>query len=233
MSAPGCSSESSRSLTAVRGDSRADALIDLLTKIWAQGPKPNASSWPRKTTSRSIISSILSEARLPVIGPLSQRVPLVTSRVRQGMMTEAVGDLGGFGNETNENLEAFQRGEAQILVRTGGRASRPEPPVRAGPGPLQRPVAPGGGRTMDRTGSTGLAMLPPSRTRGRRRSIDVYTIAQRDLVDEKVVSVLQHFHVFERSVNLDGEHLEEVAKLIEHAALRTERISWRETRGRN
>ena len=30
-------------------------------------------------------------------------------------MTKAVKDLAGFENETNENLEAFQRGHAQVL----------------------------------------------------------------------------------------------------------------------
>ena len=60
-----------------------------------------------------------------------------------------------------------------------------------------------------------------------RKTIDVYTIAQRGLVDEKVVTVLQRFQAFERSVNLDGAHLGEVAQAIEDAALRPDSVSWR------
>jgi len=45
-------------------------------------------------------------------------------------------------------------------------------------------------------------------------------------VDEKVVTILKRFHVFERGVNLDGNHLEEVATRIENAALNPQTTSW-------
>ena len=138
-----------------------------------------------------------------------------------------VEDLGGFGNETNENLEAFQRGEAQILfapeaVQVGLNLQCSRVLVLYSVPWRPEEVEQWIGR-LDRIGN-----VAAFSNEGEAKAIDVYTIAQRGLVDEKVVSVLQRFHVFERGVNLDGDHLDEVAGLIEDAALRPERASWRE-----
>ena len=97
-----------------QGDSRADALVDLLMEIWAADPTERVLVAAQDNLTVDYLFDLV-QARLPEVGPLSQRTPLVAARVRQGMMTEAVEDIGGFGNETTENLEAFQRGEAQIL----------------------------------------------------------------------------------------------------------------------
>ena len=208
-----------------QGDSRADTLIDLLTEIWAKDPTERVLVAAQDNLTVDYLF-VLVRARLPEVGPLSQRVPLVAARVRQGMATEAVEDLGGLGNETNENLEAFQRGEAQILfapeaVQVGLNLQCARVLVLYSVPWRPEEVEQWIGR-LDRIGN--VAAFSKG---GEAKAIDVYTIAQRDLVDEKVVSVLQRFHVFERSVNLDGNHLDEVAQLIENAALRTERISWR------
>ena len=206
------------------GDSRADALVDLL-----------AETWMRDATERVLVAAQdnltvdylfdLVRARLPLIGPLRRRVPLVAARVRQGMMTEAVDDLGGYGNETVDNLEAFQRGEAQVLfapevVREGLNLQCARILVLYSvpwrPSEVEQWI----GR-LDRIGNS--AAFPTNAAAG---TVDIFTIAQKGLVDEKVVSVLQRFHAFERSVNLDGDHLEEVAERIESAALRPERTNW-------
>lgn len=209
-----------------QGDSRADALIDLLAEIWTKDPTERVLVAAQDNLTVDYLFNLV-QARLSVVGPLSQRVPLVAARVRQGMMTGAVEDLGGFGNETNENLEAFQRGEAQVLfapeaVQVGLNLQCARVLVLYSVPWRPEEVEQWIGR-LDRIGN-----VAAFSSDGGAKAIDVYTIAQRGLVDEKVVTVLQRFHVFERSVNLDGEHLDEVASLIEEAALRPKKIDWRE-----
>ena len=206
------------------GDSRADALVDLLAEIWIRDVTERVLVAAQDNLTVDYLFDLV-QARLPLIGPLRRRVPLFAARVRQGMMTEAVDDLGGYGNETVENLEAFQRGEAQVLfapevVREGLNLQCARililysVPWR--PSEVEQWI----GR-LDRIGNP--TAFP---TDAEARTVDIYTIAHKGLVDEKVVGVLQSFHAFERSVNLDGDHLEEVARRIETAALRPERTNW-------
>ena len=209
-----------------KGDSRADALIDLLAEIWTEDPTERILVVANDNLTVDYLFDLV-QARLAVVGPLSQRVTLVVSRVRQGMMTGAVEDLAGFGNETNENLEAFQRGEAQVLfapeaVQVGLNLQCARVLVLYSVPWRPEEVEQWIGR-LDRIGN-----VAAFSNEGGAKTIDVYTIAQRGLVDEKVVTVLQRFHVFEKSVNLDGDHLDEVARLIEDAAIRPKRIDWRE-----
>ena len=96
------------------GDSRADALIDVLADVWTRDHSERVLVGAQDNLTVDYLFDIVT-ARLPLIGPIGRRVPLLAARIRQGMMTEAVEDLSGYGNETHENLEAFQRGEAQVL----------------------------------------------------------------------------------------------------------------------
>ena len=89
-------------------------LVDLLAEIWSRDATERVLVAAQDNLTVDYLFDLV-QARLPVIGPLRRRVPLFAARIRQGMATEAVGDLGGFGNETVENLESFQRGEAQVL----------------------------------------------------------------------------------------------------------------------
>jgi ATP-dependent helicase HepA len=207
------------------GDSRADALVDLLAKIWAEAPDERVLVAAQDNLTVDYLFGVV-QSRLPEIGPLGARVRLVAARVRQGMETEAVEDLGGFGNETSENLEAFQRGDAQVLfapeaAQVGLNLQCARVLVLYSVPWRPEEVEQWIGR-LDRIGNVAAF----SSERGAR-SIDVYTIAQSGLVDEKVVSVLGRFNAFERSVNLDGAHLAEVAQAIEDAALRFANVSWR------
>lgn len=209
-----------------QGDSRADALVDLLAQIWAEDPTERVLVAAQDNLTVDYLFNLV-QARLPVVGRINHRVPLIAARVRQGMMTDSVEDLGGYGNETNENLEAFQRGEAQILfapeaAQVGLNLQCARILVLYSVPWRPEEVEQWIGR-LDRIGN-----VAAFSNAGEAKAIDVYTIAQRGLVDEKVVAVLQRFHVFEMSVNLDGDHLDEVANLIEAAALRPEGASWRE-----
>lgn len=205
-----------------RGDSRADALLDLLHELWEEAPEERVLVAAQDNLTVDYLHLLIS-ARLPTIGPLSDRRPLRIARIRQGMATEAVHDLGGMGNETYENLEEFQRGAAQLLLA---------PEVAQAGLNLQcarllvlysvpwRPeeVEQWIGR-LDRIGNT--AVGP-----GTKSTIEVYTIVQEGLVDHRVVDTLKSFSVFERGVNLDGDHLDEVATLIESAALDLGLADW-------
>lgn len=207
------------------GDSRADALVDLLAKIWSDAPDERVLVAAQDNLTVDYLFGLV-QARLPEIGPIGARVRLVAARVRQGMETEAVEDLGGFGNETSENLEAFQRGDAQVLfapeaAQVGLNLQCARVLVLYSVPWRPEEVEQWIGR-LDRIGN-----VAAFSSEGAARTIDVYTIAQRGLVDEKVVTVLGRFSAFERSVNLDGAHLAEVAQAIEDAALRPESASWR------
>ncbi|WP_424813465.1 SNF2-related protein [Roseococcus sp. YIM B11640] len=207
------------------GDSRADALVDLLAKIWADAPQERVLVAAQDNLTVDYLFGLV-QSRLPEIGPIGARIRLVAARVRQGMETDAVEDLGGFGNETNENLEAFQRGEAQVLfapeaAQVGLNLQCARVLVLYSVPWRPEEVEQWIGR-LDRIGNAAAFS-----SEGAAHTIDVYTIAQCGLVDEKVVTVLGRFNAFERSVNLDGAHLAEVAKAIEDAALRPESARWR------
>lgn len=207
-----------------KGDSRADALVDLLATIWSQNPKERVLVAAQDNLTVDYLFELV-RARLPEIGPIGQRIPLEAARVRQGMETDAVDDLAGFGNETSENLEAFQRGDAQLLLapeaaQVGLNLQCARILVLYSVPWKPEEVEQWIGR-LDRIGN--VAAFSGD---GTAQTIDVYTIAQRGLVDEKVVGVLTRFHAFDRSVNLDGEHLGEVAQAIEDSALRLESVDW-------
>jgi ATP-dependent helicase HepA len=207
------------------GDSRADALVDLLAAVWARTPQERVLVAAQDNLTVDYLFSLV-QARLPEVGPIGARVPLVAARVRQGMEMDAVEDLGGFGDETSENLDAFQRGEAQVLfapeaAQVGLNLQCARLLVLYSVPWRPEEVEQWIGR-LDRIGN--VAAFSSERD---AQTIDVYTIAQRGLVDEKVVTVLQRFRAFERSVNLDGAHLAEVAQAIEDTALRPDAVSWR------
>lgn len=209
-----------------RGDSRADALVDLLAQVWARDPKEGVLVAAQDSLTVDYLFDLV-RARLPVVGPLGGRVKLVAARMRQGMTTRPVEDLGAFDDDTTKNLEAFKRGKAQVLfapeeAQVGLNLQRARVLVLYSVPWRPQEVEQWIGR-LDRIGN-----VAAFTAQGEARTIDVYTIAQRGLVDEKVVRVLQRFEVFERPVNLDGGHLKEVAQRIKDAGLRPQSVNWTE-----
>ncbi len=206
------------------GDARLDALTDLLASIWREDPAERVLVAAQDNLTVDYLFKAI-PARLREIGPRGARVPLVPRRVRQGMDTDAAEDLAAYGNETNENLEAFQFGEAQLLFAPDAAQvglnlqcarflilySVPWSPEE-----VEQWI----GR-LDRIGNTAVRVVA-----GRTLPVRVYTIVERGLVDEKVVAVLERFRVFERNINLDGEHLREMAESIEAAALPPHDLDW-------
>lgn len=206
------------------GDSRADALVDLLARIWENDNLERVLVAAQDNLTVDYLFDIVN-ARLPHIGPIGRRVPLISARIRQGMMTEKVGHLGAFGNETSENLEAFQRGDAQVLfapeiAQVGLNLQCARVLVIYSVPWRPEEVAQWIGR-LDRIGNTAAYTRD-----GEPRDIEIYTIAQKRLVDERVVAVMKCFHAFEDSMNLDGEYLEDVARMIERSSLNTGTTKW-------
>lgn len=207
-----------------QGDSRADALVDLLAGIWAIDNSERVLVAAQDNLTVDYLFDIVN-ARLPQIGPIGRRIPLVATRIRQGMMTEAPKDLGGYDNETIKNLEAFQRGNAQVLfapetAQVGLNLQCARVLVIYSVPWMPEEVAQWIGR-LDRIGNTSAYTQ-----NGEPKDIQIYTIAQKGLVDERVVAALQCFHAFEHSVNLDGEYLGTVARLIESSALNSSAADW-------
>jgi len=205
------------------GDSRVDALVDLLNLIWIENPDERVLVAAQDNLTVDYLYEVVC-ARLGKVGPLNCRKDLIAARIRQGMNTDAVENLAAVGNETNENLEAFQRGDALVLfapeaaqVGLNLQCARVlilySVPWR--PEEVEQWI----GR-LDRIGNVAAFSAEGHKT------IDVYTIVQHGLVDEKVVRVLERFRVFEHSVNLDGRHLAHVTEAIEKAALHPDEANW-------
>jgi ATP-dependent helicase HepA len=212
------------------GDSRADALVDLLAKIWSESPHERILVAAQDNLTVDYLFDLV-QARLPEIGRLGERRPLVAAKLRQKTHTDEVGELGGFGVQSDENLERFQQGDAHVLLaaeaaQVGLNLQCARVLVLYSVPWRPEEVDQWIGR-LDRIGN-----VAAFSEEGEARTIDIYTIAQRGLVDEKVVTVLQRFNAFECSVNLDGAHLGEVAQLIEDAALRPDVVNWRDLEDR-
>ena len=206
------------------GDSRLDALTDLLSAIWRNNPEEQVLVAAQDNLTVDYLFKVI-PARLPEIGPRTARVRLIPARVRQGMTTEAVDDLAGFANETDENLGVFQRRESQVLfapeaVQVGLNLQCARVIVLYSVPWSPEEVEQWIGR-LDRIGNTAVQA-----ENGGALPVEIFTIVQRGLVDERVVSVLQRYRVFDQTINLDGEHLQEIADRIEAAALDSNGIGW-------
>lgn len=208
-----------------RGDSRLDALVDLLIRVWSSNPAERVIVAAQDNPTVDYLLELV-QARLPVVGPFGARVPLVAVAIRQGQAEEMLVDLAGYGNNTVTNLEAFQRGDAQLIFATekaqvGLNLQRARVLVLYSVPWRPEEVEQWIGR-LDRIGNTAAFDA-----KGDANTVDVYTIAQRGLVDQKIVAVLQKFGVFEESLDLDSEHVESVTRSIETAALRPATASWK------
>ena len=207
-----------------KGDSRAEALLDLLTKIWNNNPCERILVACQDNLTVDYLYK-LALARLPEIGPLGSRVPLVAARVRQGMDTEEVYDVAGFNNETMKNIDTFQRGDAQILfvpdvAQVGLNLQCSRILVLYSVPWKPKEVDQWIGR-VDRIGNDAIF----SGT-GDLNPVEVYTISQRGLIDEKIIAILKKFDVFEKCVNLDNDQVDRISEMIEDAALTSRKDSW-------
>lgn len=209
-------------LPAERGDSRLDALIDVLEEVWRNNPDERVLVAAQDNLTVDYLWSEV-QARLPEIGPFARRCKLEVARVRQGQNEEIVQDIAAFENENDQALRAFQHENARVLfapetVQVGLNLQRASVVILYSVPWKAEEVEQWIGR-LDRLG-------------GERGHVEVYTIVQRGLADSHVVDALRRYGVFDHSVNLVGEHLKEVGDLIEQAALPLSRTTWRDAKDR-
>jgi len=202
------------------GDSRFDALVDLLAALWRKRPQERLLVVAQDNLTVDHLFKTVPQY-LPRVGP-GRGEPLVCARVRnQFEAAEGLADS----DELEESLLDFQEGRAQVLFaadvgQVGLNLQCAQVLVFYSVPWSPQEVEQWIGR-LDRIGRR--AVLSES---GEARPVEVYTLVQRGLVDERVVRVLDAFAVFRRGIRLDGEAILEVKERIRVAALAPEQEDW-------
>jgi ATP-dependent helicase HepA len=209
-------------LDPANGDTRLEALIDVLVGIWNMDPHAAVLVVAEDNPTVDYLERLIPQF-LPEIGPHEERraLSLAVKRNRDAAATE---DLVELFDEYDESLGGFIEGRDQLLVaadiaQVGLNLQHARNIIF-----FSMPWAPAAveqwiGR-LDRLGSAALDDEPGART------IDIHAIYQRDQVDERVISVLEAFGVFQRSIRLDGDEINIVSQHIVDAALAPHAINW-------
>jgi ATP-dependent helicase HepA len=210
-------------LELANGDSRLEALIDLLVKIWNTDPEEAVLVVAEDNPTVDYLERLIPQF-LPEIGPSGHRRALSIA-VKRNRDAAATSDLVNLFDEYDESLGGFVNGDDQLLIAADlaqvglnlQHASKlvffsiPWSPIA-----VEQWI----GR-LDRLGSAAL-----ENPRGER-TVDIFTICQRGQVDERVVSILDDFSIFERSIRLDGDEINIVSQHIADAALAPHNVNWR------
>lgn len=209
-------------LEAANGDSRIEATIDLLVDIWNEDPDEAVLIVAEDNPTVDYLERMIPQF-LPTIGPRGKRRPLSLA-VNRNRDASASDDLVDLFEEYDDGIGGFIDGDDQLLIAADVAQvglnlqharkliffSMPWSPVA-----VEQWI----GR-LDRLGSAALADQPGERT------IDIYAIYQRGQVDERVVSVLDDFAIFKRSIRLDGDEINVVGQHIVDAALTPHTVNW-------
>ena len=198
------------------GDSRLDALTDMLSEIWDRNPLERIVVACQDSPTVDYLSRYI-RARLPEVGPADATSPLGVAEIRGGR-DDAPSDLLAADSPAQQALLEFQNGDAQLLLASDVahvglnlQCARVLVlySVPWGPEEVEQWV----GR-LDRIGNSAIFKG------GKTLPIDVNTIVQRDLVDEKIVHVLSRFRVFDSVLDLEDAYELQVAhKAVSHGAL--------------
>jgi ATP-dependent helicase HepA len=209
-------------LEAANGDSRIEATIDLLVDIWNDDPDEAVLIVAEDNPTVDYLERMIPQF-LPAIGPRGKRRPLSLA-VNRNRDASATADLVDLFEEYDDGIGGFVNGDDQLLIAADVAQvglnlqharkliffSMPWSPVA-----VEQWI----GR-LDRLGSAALADQPGE------RKIDIYAIYQRGQVDERVVSVLDDFAIFKRSIRLDGDEINVVGQHIVDAALTPHTVNW-------
>ncbi|WP_103728139.1 SNF2-related protein [Novosphingobium sp. HII-3] len=209
-------------LETANGDSRIEATIDLLVDIWNEDPDEAVLIVAEDNPTVDYLERMIPQF-LPTIGPRGRRRPLSLA-VNRNRDASATDDLVDLFEEYDDGIGGFIDGDDQLLIAADVAQvglnlqharkliffSMPWSPVA-----VEQWI----GR-LDRLGSAALADQPGERT------IDIYAIYQRGQVDERVVSVLDDFAIFKRSIRLDGDEINVVGQHIVDAALTPHTVNW-------
>ncbi|MEG3162860.1 SNF2-related protein [Sphingomonas sp. LB2R24] len=209
-------------LEAANGDSRIEAMVDLLVDIWNDNPDEAVLIVAEDNPTVDYLERMIPQF-LPAIGPRGKRRPLSLA-VNRNRDASATSDLVDLFEEYDDGIGGFVDGDDQLLIAADVAQvglnlqharkliffSMPWSPVA-----VEQWI----GR-LDRLGSAALADQPGERT------LDIYAIYQRGQVDERVITVLDDFAVFRRSIRLDGEEINVVEQHIIDAALTPHTVNW-------
>lgn len=210
-------------LEVANGDSRIEATVDLLVDIWNNDPEEAVLIVAEDNPTVDYLERMIPQF-LPAIGPRGKRRPLSLT-VNRNRDASATSDLVDLFEEYDDGIGGFVDGDDQLLIAADVAQvglnlqharkliffSMPWSPLA-----VEQWI----GR-LDRLGSAALADQPGERT------IDIYAIYQRGQVDERVVSVLDDFAIFRRSIRLDGDEINVVSQHIVDAALTPHTVNWR------
>lgn len=211
-------------LEKTNGDSRVEALVDLLVKIWNDDPEEAVLVVAEDNPTVDHLARMIPQF-LPNVGPRGRRRALSLA-VNRNRDAAATSDLINLFGEYDDGIGGFVDGDDQLLIAADVAQvglnlqharkliffSMPWSPVA-----VEQWI----GR-LDRLGSAALADQPGERT------IDIYAIYHRGQVDERVVSVLDDFSIFKRSIRLDGDEINVVSQHIVDAALTPHTINWQQ-----
>ena len=209
-------------LDSANGDSRLETLIDLLVDIWNADPDEGVLVVAEDNPTVDYLERMIPQI-LPEIGRRGDRRPLSIA-VKRNRDAAATSDIVDLFDEYDESLGGFVDGDDQLLIaadlaQVGLNLQHARKLIF-----FSMPWSPAAveqwiGR-LDRLGSAALANQPDKQT------IDIYAIYQRGQVDERVVSVLDDFAVFKRSIRLDGDEINVVSEHIIDAALAPHTVNW-------
>ncbi len=209
-------------LDAANGDSRLDALIDLLVDIWNGNPNEAVLIVAEDNPTVDYLERTIPQF-LPDIGPRGDRRALSIA-VKRNRDAAATSDLVDLFDEYDEALGGFVDGADQLLIaadvaQVGLNLQHARKLIF-----FSMPWSPAGveqwiGR-LDRLGSAALS------NESIERTIDIYAIYQRGQVDERVISVLDDFAVFRKSIRLDGDEINIISQRIIDAALAPHTVNW-------
>lgn len=217
----GLLAEAATLLGADHGDSRLDALIELLMKIWRRDPTERVLVAAQDNATIDYLHGWVTR-RLPEVGRRGRRASLGVACARAFASTGVgLADKG----ELRANVSRFASGDAQLLLaanvaREGLNLQCSRVLVLYGVPWNPQEIEQWIGR-LDRIGND--AAMEGAR---HGRGVDVYTIVQRDQVDERVVDVLRAYGVFDQGVNLDSDHINEIRGKIHDTGLHPESGAW-------
>lgn len=209
-------------LDLANGDSRLEALIDLLVELWDNDPEQAVLVVAEDNPTVDYLERMIPQF-LPEIGPRGRRRALSIA-VKRNRDMAATSDFVDLFDEYDDSLGGFVDGEDQLLIagdvaQVGLNLQHATKLIF-----FSMPWSPAAveqwiGR-LDRLGSAALL------DRKRAKTVDIYAIYQRGQVDERVVSVLDDFAVFRRSIRLDGDEIATVTQHIVEAALAPHSNDW-------
>jgi ATP-dependent helicase HepA len=200
------------------GDSRFDALLDILCAIWAEDPQQRVLIAAGDNLTVDDLAK-----RLPKLFDAGPAGPLAVETLRN--QTRGPDSLAATDDVFAGAVGAFQRGEARALIaaEVGSYGLNLQHArhiilysIPWDPSDVEQWI----GR-VDRIGNTALVQRG-----GELTPIEVHVPAQRGLVDQRVVEVLRATGILERSVSLDADAVHAAREAILQAALSNDQGVW-------